>query len=57
MAEEFGLARSLSVMPGDEINMEVWAKYLDPDPDNWQGAFESFLEQYASGGLVGTRQS
>ena len=28
--EKYGLARSLSVMPGDVINMEVFAKYIDP---------------------------
>src|SRR5690606_8103499 len=26
--EKFGLARSLSVMPGDKINIEVYAKYV-----------------------------
>jgi hypothetical protein len=25
----FGLAQSISVMPGDVVNMEVWAKYVD----------------------------
>jgi RHS repeat-associated protein len=47
----FGLARSLSVMPGDEISMEVYAKYLDLDPDseNWTSTYRTFLEAYASG--------
>jgi RHS repeat-associated protein len=27
--DQNGLARSISVMPGDVVNMEVWAKYLD----------------------------
>ncbi|HEY5750645.1 MAG TPA: RHS repeat-associated core domain-containing protein [Chryseolinea sp.] len=27
--DQYGLARSISVMPGDVINMEVWAKYFD----------------------------
>jgi hypothetical protein len=44
----YGLARSLSVMPGDEISMEVYAKYLDPEPENWTGSYESFLDAYAS---------
>jgi RHS repeat-associated protein len=48
-AEKFGLARSLSVMPGDEINMEVWAKYLDNQSSNWSGtSYESFLQAYTS---------
>lgn len=47
----YGLARSLSVMPGDEISMEVYAKYLelDPDPANWTSTYRNFLEAYASG--------
>jgi RHS repeat-associated protein len=27
--DQYGLARSISVMPGDVVNMEVWAKYFD----------------------------
>jgi RHS repeat-associated protein len=46
--EKFGLERSLSVMPGDQISMEVYAKYLDPQPANWQGANQNFLIQYTS---------
>ncbi len=33
--EVYGLARSISVMPGDRINAEVHVKYLDPEPANW----------------------
>jgi RHS repeat-associated protein len=29
--ERYGLAKSLSVMPGDTINASVWVKYVDPD--------------------------
>ncbi|MFM8912742.1 MAG: RHS repeat domain-containing protein, partial [Flammeovirgaceae bacterium] len=32
--EKIGLARSLSVMPGDRINIEVFAKYYDPSAGN-----------------------
>jgi hypothetical protein len=35
-------------MPGDEISMEVYAKYLDPNPENWEGLYEAFLTQYTS---------
>jgi RHS repeat-associated protein len=52
-SERYGLARSLRVMPGDQINMEVYAKYLDPDPANWQGAFEGFLSAYTSSPAAG----
>ena len=34
--ERFGLAKSLSVMPGDIVRIEVFAKYIDPDQTNWQ---------------------
>jgi RHS repeat-associated protein len=46
--EKFGLARSLSVMPGDQISMQVYAKYLDPQQGNWSGDFKDFLLQYTS---------
>ncbi len=32
--EKIGLARSLSVMPGDTITVEVYAKYVDPNAAN-----------------------
>lgn len=51
--ERYGLARSMRVMPGDRLNMEVYAKYLDPDPANWQGAFQGFLTSYSSSGAAG----
>jgi RHS repeat-associated protein len=34
-SEKYGLARSLAVMPGDVVSMEVYAKYLDPVTENW----------------------
>ncbi len=31
VAERYGVAKSLSVMPGDTVNVKVFVKYLDPD--------------------------
>jgi RHS repeat-associated protein len=46
--EKYGLARSLSVMPGDTVRMEVFAKYVDPTAQN-TAALMLFLGQIASG--------
>ncbi len=47
--EKYGLARSLSVMPGDTINLEVYAKYLDPTRSDWTGtAFQTIVQQVAA---------
>ena len=35
--EKIGLTRSISVMPGDKINIEVYAKYYDPSATNDAG--------------------
>jgi RHS repeat-associated protein len=40
--EKYGLAKSLSVMPGDTVNVEVFAKYVDPSGTNSQ-ALTDFL--------------
>lgn len=32
--EKIGLTRSISVMPGDKVNIEVYAKYYDPTASN-----------------------
>jgi RHS repeat-associated protein len=47
--EKFGLAKSLSVMPGDVINVEVFAKYLDPVASNWETALASLMNAIAQG--------
>ena len=47
--EKYGLARSLSVMPGDRINMEVYAKYLDTNSANWNAALTTLMTQIAAG--------
>jgi RHS repeat-associated protein len=49
-AERFGLAKSLSVMPGDTINMEVWAKYLNPNSSTWSSTLSDFIASMAPGG-------
>jgi RHS repeat-associated protein len=45
-----GLAKSLSVMPGDKIDVEVFAKYLDPNPNNLTQALKDFIASIATGG-------
>ena len=44
-----GVARSISVMPGDTINMEVYAKYVDPNNSSNTAALTQFLAQIAVG--------
>jgi RHS repeat-associated protein len=55
--ERYGLARSISVMPGDKITAEVYAKYIDPVSGNRTGALNSFLTQVASLISAGTTNS
>lgn len=43
--EKYGLAKSLSVMPGDVINAEVYAKYVDPNSSNWTAALTTLMSQ------------
>lgn len=45
----YRLAKFLSVMPGDTIKMKVFAKYLDPDPNNWSTALQNFMAQVSGG--------
>ncbi len=45
--EKIGLARSLSVMPGDTITVEVYAKYVDPNAAN-DNALVSILTAIAN---------
>jgi RHS repeat-associated protein len=51
--ERTGLAKSLSVMPGDTIRMEVFAKYLDPDRDNLEDGLKNFVDMIASVNPIG----
>jgi RHS repeat-associated protein len=41
--ERVGLAKSLSVMPGDTIRMEVFAKYVDPNRNEWTAALTTLM--------------
>jgi len=54
--ERTGIARSISVMPGDTINLTVFAKYVDPANSNNTVALTSLIGQIvagtASGGTV-----
>jgi len=43
--ERNGLARSLSVMPGDIIHVEAYAKYIDTDNTNWSAALNTLMSQ------------
>ncbi len=51
--ERFGLAKSLSVMPGDTVRAEVYAKYLDPNSTNWTAALNSLITSIGSGTAPG----
>jgi len=46
--EIYGLAKSLSVMPGDTIKLEVFAKYVDPNVADWTTTLANLLAQIAS---------
>jgi RHS repeat-associated protein len=46
---KFGLAKSLAVMPGDVINTQVYAKYVDTNNANWTTAFNTFMTSIANG--------
>jgi RHS repeat-associated protein len=46
--EIYGLAKSLSVMPGDTVSMEVYAKYVDTNSNNWNTALTNLMGQIAA---------
>lgn len=46
--ERYGIARSLSVMPGDVVHAEVYAKYVDTNSSNWTGALTTLMSQIAA---------
>jgi RHS repeat-associated protein len=46
--EKYGLAKSISVMPGDVVNIEVYAKYIDPNSANWTGTLSTLMSQIAA---------
>lgn len=41
--ERIGLAKSLSVLPGDTVVATVYAKYLDPNNGNWSAGLGAFI--------------
>jgi len=47
--EKTGIARSISVMPGDTVNLTVYAKYVDPTNSNNTAALTQFLAQIIAG--------
>ena len=51
--ERYGLAKSLSVMPGDVVDIEVYAKYIDTDPQNWTPLLNNLIAAISipSGGI------
>jgi RHS repeat-associated protein len=46
--EKYGLGKSLSVMPGDVINMEVYAKYIDAQTSNHTPSLTTLLSNVAA---------
>jgi RHS repeat-associated protein len=46
--ERYGLAKSMMVMPGDVINIEVYAKYVDTNTNNWNTALTNLMSQIAA---------
>jgi RHS repeat-associated protein len=48
-SERTGLAKSLSVMPGDVIKAAVYAKYLDTNSANWSAAVSNLITSIANG--------
>lgn len=45
--EKTGLAKSLVVVPGDKVQLEVYAKYVDPDASNWTTALTNLMAAVA----------
>jgi RHS repeat-associated protein len=48
--EKFGVAKSVSVQPGDVISAEVYAKYVDPVTNNWIAALPTIMGYVAAPG-------
>jgi RHS repeat-associated protein len=53
----YGLAKSLSVMPGDTVKAEVFAKYIDySDSTNWSQGLKNLVQSISQGTApIGTR--
>jgi hypothetical protein len=53
--ERLGLAKSLSVKPGDVVDLEVYAKYLDANSASWTSTLQSLITSIVNGtALPGT---
>jgi RHS repeat-associated protein len=52
--EKYGVSRSMSVMAGDTIKVQVYAKYADPNTANWNQTLTNLMSAIASntGGIV-----
>ncbi|MFZ1807622.1 MAG: RHS repeat-associated core domain-containing protein, partial [Cyclobacteriaceae bacterium] len=50
--EKTGLAKSLAVVPGDKVQLEVYAKYVDPDDNNWTTALTNLMANIADPSAV-----
>jgi RHS repeat-associated protein len=52
--EKYGIAKSIRVMPGDAIKMEVFAKYVDTNNTNWTQALTNLMAAIGNntGGIV-----
>ena len=53
-AAKFGLAQSISVMPGDTVNMEVWAKYVDLSQETPGAPIVNFITTLGSAASIST---
>jgi RHS repeat-associated protein len=47
--ERIGLGKSLSVMTGDRVTLEVFVKYLDTNAANWTAALYNFMTSVSTG--------
>lgn len=47
--ERTGIAKSISVMPGDTVKMEVYVKYLDTNRANWSASLTALITAISSG--------
>jgi RHS repeat-associated protein len=48
--ERIGLVKSLKVSPGDKVSAQVYAKYVDPDTQNWNTLLADLMAAIAAGG-------
>jgi len=51
--EKYGIARTIKVMPGDTVKMEVFAKYVDRNTANWTSGFQTLMNSIAAASPTG----